>query len=114
MKYLDALKNENPYHEELQKLQKGFFTVFTVQEGSTFLKKADDKRVDGKPTKARGYGCAGCGSKIYQTIQAWKMNELDQSSPWQYEHRLGTAWKCEGCGAVFQIIGGTKGSQYIT
>ena len=114
MKYLDALKNENPYHGELQKVQKGVFTVFAVQEGSTFLKKVDDKKVDGKPTKARGYGCAECGSKIYQTIQAWKMNELDQSSSWQYEHRLVTAWKCEGCGAVFQIIGGTKGPQYIT
>jgi hypothetical protein len=68
---------------------------------------------DNKPLRATGYGCGGCGNRIYQAVQAWEMSELPTSSPWTNEHTPVTHWQCQGCGAVFQIIGGSKGSQCI-
>jgi hypothetical protein len=61
--------------------------------------------------RATGYGCVGCGNKIYQVIQGWKTKELTASSPWMYEHVPVIHWKCEDCGAVFEIIGGSRGPQ---
>jgi len=58
--------------------------------------------------KAIGYGCAGCGNKIFEALQAWESSELPASSPWMYEHIPVIHWKCLGCGAVFQWIGRTK------
>ena len=64
--------------------------------------------------RAKGYGCAGCGNKIYQVIQGWETKELPSSSPWTHEHKPVIQWKCEGCGIVFHWIGGTKGPQLIS
>ena len=66
-----------------------------------------------KETKACGNGCAACGNKIYQAVEAWETKELPESSPWQHDHKPVTHWQCEGCGAVFKIIGGSKGPQPI-
>ena len=61
--------------------------------------------------RATGYGCAGCGNKIYQVIQGWETKELPESSPWQYEHKPVVHWQCEQCSAVYELIGGSKGPQ---
>ena len=93
---------KNTYLDKLQKGQKGVFTVFAVQEGSTFLK-----------TMAQGYGCAVCGNNTYQAISAWETKALPQISSWTHEHRHIVAWKCESCSSVYEIIGGSKGPEYI-
>ena len=62
-----------------------------------------------KPTKAQGFGCSGCGNKIYQAVQAWEISELPRTSEYTHEHKPVTHWQCQGCKAVFQIIGGSKG-----
>ena len=64
-------------------------------------------------TRARGYGCGACGNTIYQTVEAWEMSELPALSAWQYEHQIIVNWQCEGCGTVFEIIGGTAGPQIL-
>jgi len=66
-----------------------------------------------KNVKAIGYGCAGCGNRIYQAVKVWDISELPASSPWTYEQKPITHWKCKGCGAVFSIIGGTRGPVLI-
>ena len=66
-----------------------------------------------KNVKAIGYGCAGCGNRIYQAVKVWDISELPASSPWTHEHKPITHWKCKGCGAVFSIIGGTRGPVLI-
>ena len=63
--------------------------------------------------KAIGYGCAGCGNRIYEVVQAWEVSELPASSPWMYEHIPVIHWKSEDCGTVFEIIGGSKGPQFL-
>ena len=63
------------------------------------------------PNKAKGYGCAGCGNRIYEVVQAWEISELPASFTWNYEHTPVNHWKCEDCGAVFEIIGGSRGPQ---
>jgi hypothetical protein len=91
---------ENTYHDELQKVQKGVFTVFTVGEGSTFSEK-----------KAQGYGCGGCGGKVYTKAEIWVSYMLPESAEWEQEHSLVMGWKCDQCGSEYQYIGGTKGAQ---
>ena len=76
-------------------------------------KKQEILQAEKKPTRAQGYGCAGCGNRIYQAVEAWVLSELPESSPWQYEHKPVVHWKCEGCGAVFEIIGGSRDPQPI-
>ena len=66
-----------------------------------------------KPTKALSYGCAGCGNRVYLAVIVWGISELPTTSPWTHEHTPITHWKCKGCGAVFSIIGGSKGPQHI-
>ena len=66
-----------------------------------------------KPTKAKGYGCAGCGNKIYQAAQGWEVREISVDSEWTHEHKPETHWRCESCGTVFQYIGGSNGPQPI-
>ncbi len=66
-----------------------------------------------KPIKALGYGCAGCGNKIYQAIEVWETRDLLEPSEFKHEHIQVKHWQCEGCGAVFEIIGGSKGPQLI-
>jgi hypothetical protein len=63
--------------------------------------------------KAIGYGCAGCGNRIYQAVKGWEISEPSASFPWTYKHKSVTHWKCEGCAAVFSIIGGTRGPLLI-
>ena len=63
--------------------------------------------------KAQGYGCAGCGNRIYGAIQAWEISELPESAEFKHEHIQVTHWRCEGCDAVFEIIGGSKGLQFL-
>jgi hypothetical protein len=64
-------------------------------------------------TKVSGYGCAGCGNKIYQAVEVWETREILEPSEFKHEHKPVTHWQCEGCGAVFEIIGGSKGPQII-
>jgi hypothetical protein len=117
MKYLQALKNkytlngeskkaENIHQEELHKPQKVLYGVFGVQEGST-----SEKNIIAQNTKALGYGCAGCGNRVYQAVEAWVLSELPESSPWQYEHKPVVHWQCEQCSAVYELIGGSRGPQ---
>ena len=68
---------------------------------------------DYKPQKAIGYGCSGCGNRIYEAVQAWEISELPESSSWTHEHSSVVHWRCEGCDAVFEIIGGSKGPQFL-
>ena len=66
-----------------------------------------------KPTKAKGYGCAGCSNKIYEAVQAWEISELPVSSPWKHKHTHVVHWKCENCKTIYEIIGGTRGPALI-
>jgi hypothetical protein len=66
-----------------------------------------------KPTRAKGYGCAGCQNRIYEAVQAWEISILPASFTWNYEHTSVVHWKCEGCGTIFQYIGGTRGPVLI-
>ena len=75
------------------------------------IKKQLMQFLSNRPTKAKGYGCAGCGNRIYEVVQAWEISELPASFTWNYEHTSVVHWKCEGCGAVFEIIGGSRGPQ---
>ena len=61
------------------------------------------------PAKAKGYGCAACGNKIYQAVRVWEISSLPEKSNFKFEHKQVTHWKCEGCDKIFQVIGGTKG-----
>lgn len=40
-------------------------------------------------SQAGGYGCGRCGVKTYS--------------------KVATGWRCEGCGMIFEIIGGSRG-----
>jgi hypothetical protein len=113
MKYLDSLrkkkgvkveqkKAETPHHDELQKVQKGVFTVFAVQQGSTSEKN-----------KAQGYGCAGCGGRVYTQAEIWATTFLPIGADWEQEHSLVMGWKCDQCGSEYQYIGGSRGPQAI-
>ena len=62
-----------------------------------------------QPHQTKGYGCASCGNRIYKAVQTWEISELPAPSPWKYEHTPAVHWKCEGCGTIFQYIGGTRG-----
>jgi DNA-directed RNA polymerase subunit RPC12/RpoP len=113
VKYLDMLKKEipsptdpekqkNTYPELPQKPQKGLYGVFGVQQGSTFSEK-----------KAQGYGCAGCGGKVYTQAEIWATHLLPESSLLEYEHSPVMGWKCDKCGSEFQYIGGSRKLQPI-
>ena len=66
-----------------------------------------------KPTRAKGFGCAGCGNCIYRAVEVWEIRELFEPSEYTHEHTPVTHWKCQGCGAVFEMIGGSRGPQII-
>ena len=117
MKYLSALKDENPlneeqknskntYPDELQKLQKGVFTVFTVREGDTFQKKSEQKEIEHKTIKAKGYGCV-CGHNLYKQVE--EFIEEPEDTKWEHQYRLCKVWQCENCKEIYEIIGGTRG-----
>ena len=63
--------------------------------------------------KAIGYGCAGCGNRMYQAVKRLEISEPTTSFTSTHEHKPMTHWKCEGCGAVFSIIGGSRGPVFI-
>lgn len=46
-----------------------------------------------KPREARGYGCGFCGTAIYTEAPG--------------------GWRCQGCGTLYAIIGGSKGPRLI-
>ncbi len=73
----------------------------------------NEKQPQDKPIKALGYGCSKCGNRIYEAVEAWVINEMPESYPWTHEHKPVIHWQCEGCGAVFEIIGGSRGPQAI-
>ena len=77
------------------------------------IKKQLMQFLSNRPTKAKGYGCAGCGNRIYEVVQAWEISELPESSSWTHEHSSVVHWRCDGCDAVFEIIGGSKGPQFL-
>ena len=121
MKYLSALKEENPpneeiekpknpYHDVLQKVQKPLFTVFTVLEGGTFQKKNEPETVKDKPIRAEGYGC-GCGHNLYQQVEDFVEEPEDDN--WEHQYHLGKVWQCENCKTIYEIIGGTRGPVLI-
>lgn len=121
MKYLAALKNENPlnveskesknpHHDVLQKVQKPLFTVFAVEQVGTFQKKKEQEKDDNETIRAKGYGCR-CGHNSYQQVEDFVMCEAP--GEWKHLHTITTLWRCEGCGSVYQIIGGSKGPTYI-
>jgi hypothetical protein len=72
---------------------------------------AGDQR--SQPQQVRGYGCAGCGNRIYEVVQAWEISELSVSSPWKHEHTPVIHWQCESCKTIYEIIGGSKGPVLI-
>ncbi|KPJ97353.1 MAG: hypothetical protein AMJ60_11590 [Desulfobacterales bacterium SG8_35] len=72
---------------------------------------AGDKR--SQPQKAKGYGCAGCGNKIYQAVTVWEMLNLPETAEFKYEHKPTTHWQCEKCRVIYEIIGGTRGPVLI-
>ena len=74
-------------------------------------KKQEILQAGKKPTRAKGYGCAGCGNRIYRAVKAWEINQLADNAAYTHEHKPVTHWQCEGCGAVFEIIGGSRGPQ---
>jgi hypothetical protein len=128
MKYLSALKEENPpdeeieksknpYHDELQKVQKApfraknnLFTVFAVREGDTSQKKPEQEKVEDNPIRAKGYGCV-CGHNLYQQVEDFVEEPEDDN--WEHQYRFCKVWQCENCKAIYEIIGGTKGPQYM-
>ena len=77
------------------------------------IKKQLMQFLSNRPTRARGYGCAGCGNKIYEAVEVWETREILEPSEFKHEHKPAMRWQCEGCGAVFEIIGGSKGPQPI-
>ena len=122
MKYLSALKDENPlneelknskntYPDELQKVQKGVFTVFTVREGGNFQKKPEREKIKDKRIYAKGYGCI-CGHNLYQKIEEFVEVDLPEITKWEHQYRLDKLWQCENCKAVYEIIGGTRGANF--
>ena len=66
-----------------------------------------------EPVKATGYGCAGCGCKVYTAAEIWVTNTLPETEAWDLEHSLVMGWKCDQCGGEFQYIGGSRGPQAI-
>jgi hypothetical protein len=87
-----------------------------IQEGNSgksfpveLPRVGNQETLKSKPTKALGYGCAGCGNRMYQAVQAWELNQLPETAEFQHEHKSITHWKCQGCGTVFQWIGGSQG-----
>jgi hypothetical protein len=121
MKYLTALKEEcplneelekpkNTYPDELQKVQKPLFTVFTVREGGTFQKKSKHEKVEDNPIRAKGYGC-DCGHNLYHQVEDFVEEPEDDN--WEHQYRLCKVWQCENCKATYEIIGGSKGPQFL-
>ena len=66
-----------------------------------------------KKIRATGYGCAGCGNRIYKAVEIWVTKEILEPFEFTHEHEPVTNWHCEGCGAVFLYIGGSKGPKLI-
>jgi hypothetical protein len=121
MKYLTALKEEcplneelekpkNTYPDELQKVQKPLFTVFTVREGDTSQKKPEQEKVEDNSIRAKGYGCV-CGHNLYQQVEDFV--EEPEDANWEHQYRLDKLWQCENCKTIYEIIGGTKGPVFI-
>ena len=119
MKYLSVLKDENPlneeqkksenpYPDELQKVQKPLFTVFTVREGGTFQKKYEHDKIEDKPVCAKGYGC-GCGHNLYQQVEDFVEVRQPENTKWEHQYRLAPVWQCKNCNTIYEIIGGTRG-----
>ena len=92
---------------------KGPSEVLTPDILQTLRAKKQEIINEKKTARAKGYGCAGCGNKIYQAVNGWEISEPTSSFPWTHEHKPVIHWKCEGCGAVFEIIGGTRGPLLI-
>lgn len=65
-----------------------------------------------KTTKAKGYGCSGCGNKTYTQQDIWTTSRLADGA-WECEHNLVNGWKCNQCGSEYQYIGGSRGPVLI-
>ena len=123
MKYLSALKEEvplneelekskNTYPDELQKVQKPPFTVFTVREGDTSQKKTEQEIVKDKTIRAQGYGCI-CGHNLYHQVENLIEATQPEDTKWEHKYQLGKVWQCENCKTIYEIIGGTRGPVFI-
>jgi hypothetical protein len=73
----------------------------------------DETEPESQTVKALGYGCSGCGNRIYKAVKGWKISELPAVSTFTHEHTSVTHWQCETCETVYEIIGGTRGLQFI-
>ena len=62
-----------------------------------------------QPQKARGYGCSKCGNNIYSEFHGWKPGTFKSA----YQP-VDNAWQCDKCGAVYSLIGGTRGPEYLS
>ena len=123
MKYLSALKEENPpneeiekpknpYHDVLQKVQKPLFTVFTVLEGGTSQKKPGHEKVEEKLILAKGYGCE-CGHNLYQQVDDFVEVNQPEDAKWEHQYHHTKVWQCDNCKTIYEIIGGTRGPVLI-
>ena len=110
MKYLSMLKSQKGLPGELSKLPKAPFDS-KDSTGGRHISENQAPEQDENPTRARGYGCAACGNRIYLAVEQWELSELPQWSPWKHEHRPVIVWQCEKCGAIFKVIGGSRGPQ---
>ena len=59
--------------------------------------------------KAKGYGCAKCGNRIYTTFSNWKPEMFKSAF-----RPVGDAWQCNKCGSVYALIDGSRGPEYLT
>ena len=60
--------------------------------------------------KAKGYGCA-CGHNFYNQVEDFV--EKPENNKWEHQYKLSKVWQCNNCKAIYEIIGGTKGPQFI-
>lgn len=105
MNWRELLKSQTPtqYPQNTQKEQKGddFGNIGDIEH------RNENKKM------AQGYGCAGCGNRIYKAVNAWEMRQFPAGTIWEHEHQSVIHWRCEQCQTIYEIIGGSKGPEYI-
>jgi hypothetical protein len=115
MDIIDELFTENPkIRNDSQPIRNP-----ETQARKRFSQNSQDSQLrleniqDNEPPRANGLGCVGCGNKIYKAVKGWEISELPVVSTFTHEHTSVTHWQCENCKVIYEIIGGTRGPQYI-
>ena len=67
------------------------FSIFT--HAKNYRKTIQTLQNPSEKNLAMGYGCGKCNCKTYLQVD--------------------DGWQCKGCGAIFILIGGSKGPVYI-